>query len=258
MYVYLSKILPLLVMPVFVAILLLLAALVLLRLDLRKSAKVVLWFTIVMLWVTSTPIVANQLYGWIESTYPVRPLGGIPESDCIVVLGGAVGPPMPPRVDVELNEAVDRIYKAAQLHRAGKARVVIVTAGNQPWSASRWSEAELVRGLLVEWGVPEDAIVIEGSSRNTRENALYSKNVVDAYLCDQTLLVTSAAHMPRSVAAFASVGVDVIPVPTDIRVAKTAGVTFMDFLPSAEALEMTSAALREWIGRWYYEFKGWN
>ena len=30
------------------------------------------------------------------------------------------------------------------------------------------------------------------------------------------------------------------------------------FLPSAEALEMTSAALREWIGRWYYEFKGWN
>ena len=95
MYVYLSKILPLLVMPVFVAILLLLAALVLLRLDFKGIAKAVVWVTIAMLWVTSTPIVATQLYGWIESTYPVRPLEAIPESDCIVVLGGAVGPPMP-------------------------------------------------------------------------------------------------------------------------------------------------------------------
>ncbi len=54
----------------------------------------------------------------------------------MIVLGGALGAALPPRVDVEMNEAVDRIYKTAALYRAGKAPAVIVTGGNQPWSES--------------------------------------------------------------------------------------------------------------------------
>jgi uncharacterized SAM-binding protein YcdF (DUF218 family) len=257
-YVYLSKILPQLVMPISVTMGLVLLALILLRLDRRGPAVSVLWVAVGLLWISSMPITAGFLYGLVESRYPAQSMSGIPQSDCIVLLGGAVGPPVPPRVDVELNDTVDRVYKAAQLYRAGKARLIIVTAGNQPWSVSKWSEAELIGGLLMEWGVPENSIVLEGSSRNTRENALYSKDIVDAYQCDQTLLVTSAAHMPRSVAAFASVGISVTPVSTDFRVADGAGLTVMDFLPDAGALEMTSSAIRELIGRWYYKFKGWN
>ncbi len=46
------------------------------------------------------------------------------------------------------------------------------------------AEADLIRDLLMEWGVPKDAIFLEGSSRNTRENALYSKNILNAINCD--------------------------------------------------------------------------
>ena len=176
----------------------------------------------------------------------------------VVVLGGVVGPAVWPRVEVDFNEAVDRVYKAAQLARAGRGRTVIVSAGNQPWSASQWAEADLIRDLLVEWGVSKEAVFLEGSSRNTWENAVYSKNIINSIHCGSVLLVTSAAHMPRAVAAFKSAGVDVVPVSTDVRVTAGGGFAAVKLLPDARALAMTSEAIREWIGRKFYQLQGWN
>jgi uncharacterized SAM-binding protein YcdF (DUF218 family) len=110
----------------------------------------------------------------------------------------------------------------------------------------------------MKWGVPKDAIFLEGSSRNTRENALYSKNIIDSISCESPLLVTSAAHMSRAVAAFQSVGVQVTPVSTDVQVVDGGLPGVMEFVPSAGALAMTSEAIREWIGLKVYGFNGWN
>jgi uncharacterized SAM-binding protein YcdF (DUF218 family) len=64
--------------------------------------------------------------------------------------------------------------------------------------------------------------------------------------------------MPRSVAAFAKVGVKVFPVSVDIRVIEASGYSVFDFLPQAGALSMTTDAMREWLGRKVYEYRGWN
>ena len=109
----------------------------------------------------------------------------------------------------------------------------------------------------MEWGVPKDNIFLEGSSRNTRENAVYTRNLVDSINCGEVLLVTSAAHMPRAVAAFRAAGVGVTPVSTDVRVVKGQGMAPFALLPDARALAMTSGALREWIGQWVYSLQGW-
>ena len=194
MYVYLSKILPLFVMPVSVVLLLIVLALLMTRTGWLKTAKGLLAAAVVLLWASATPFVAESLYRALEADYPPKPLADIPAGDCIVVLGGVVGPAVWPRVEVELNEGVDRVYKAAQLVRAGRGDMVIVSAGNQPWSASQWTEADLIRDLLVEWGVSKEAVFLEGSSRNTWENAVYSKNLIDSIHCGSVLLVTSAAH----------------------------------------------------------------
>ena len=245
-------------MPLSVALLLLLVALILVRRDRKRTAAGFLALALVVLWVASMPLTANLLYRNIESPYLPVPLDQVPSGGCIIVLGGVLGAPLPPRVDIEFNDSIDRLYKTAQLYRAGKAPYVIVTGGNQPWSESGTVEAELIRDVLMEWGVPKDAIFLEGSSRNTRENALYSKNIIDAISCQSPLLVTSAAHMPRAVSAFGSVGVRVTPVSTDVRVAGKALPAVMDFLPDAGALAMTSDALREWIGQKVYAMQGWN
>ena len=257
-YVYLSKILPLFVMPVSVVLILLLLAFLFLQRDWKSTGVSLVLAAVVILWMSSTPLVATTLYRDLEARYPPLPLTKLPVGDCLVLLGGAVGPAMPPRVDIELNEAVDRVYKAAQVHRAGRAKFVIVTAGNQPWSESPWAEADLLRDLLMEWGVPKDAIFLEGSSRNTRENALYSKIMIDSMHCGTTLLVTSAAHMPRAVAAFQNAGVSVVAVATDVRVAGQGALSAVALLPSAGALAMTSDAIREWIGMWIYRLQGWS
>jgi uncharacterized SAM-binding protein YcdF (DUF218 family) len=257
-YVYLSKILPLFVMPVSVVLILMLMAFLFLQRDWKFTGISLLLAALVVLWTSSTPLVATTLYRDLEARYPPLPLAKLPVGNCLVLLGGAVQGALPPRVDIELNDPVDRVYKAAQLHRAGKAKFVIVTAGNQPWSESPWAEADLIRDLLVEWGVPKEAIFLEGSSRNTRENALYSKIMIDSMNCATPLLVTSAGHMPRAVAAFQSAGVSVVPVSTDVRVVAGGSQSAVMLLPNADALAMTSDAVREWIGMWVYRLQGWG
>ena len=258
MYVYLSKILPLFVMPVGLVLILLLVALFFVRRGMKRTATGLLLLAVGLLWLASTPFVAERLYQELESRYPPVPLADVPAGDCIVLLGGSVQAGLAPRVDIEFNESVDRVYQAAQLHRAGKSPYVVATAGNQPWSTLPWDEADLLRDLLIEWGVPQEAIFLEGSSRNTRENAVYSKHIIDSIKCETALLVTSAAHMPRAVAAFRAVGINVVPVSTDVRVTYNGGLSLLALLPDANALYMTSDAIREWIGQKVYAWQGWG
>jgi len=132
-YVYLSKILPLFVMPIGVTLFLVLVALILLRKGIVRTGSVFVLLSFIYLWVMATPIVGEGLYRRVESAYPPVLLDQIPESDCLIVLGGAVQAPAPPRIDIEFNDAVDRVHKAAELYREGKAPYVIVTGGIERW-----------------------------------------------------------------------------------------------------------------------------
>ena len=258
LYIYLSKILPLLVMPLGIAMELILIALLLLRFKKNRAAMVLTVSAFSVLWIASMPIVSHSLLGHLERDFPSIAMSEIPLDECIIVLGGAVQPPMPPRLDIDMNDGVDRVYKASQLYRAGKGRSIIVAGGNQPWSPFVQSEASAILELLVDWGVPASAIVPEGDSRNTRENALNSLEIIRDLGCSQPLLVTSAAHMTRSVATFKKLGVVVFPVSADVKVVSNPNFSVFDFLPDAGALATTSAVIREWIGRKVYQWRDWN
>ena len=258
MYIYLSKILPLLLLPIGIIFGLLIIALLLLWRRKRKTSAVFIILAMTLLWVSSMPIVADTFLGRMEQQFPAVSLSDIPASGCVVVLGGAVKPVLPPRVDIELSDSVDRIFKTASLYKAGKVQLIIVAGGNQPWSAFGQSEAEATSTLLVAMGVPDSAIMLDETSRNTRENAINAKTLLGEIDCERPLLVTSAAHMKRSVASFEKIGIDVFPVSSDVRVARTTTFKILDFLPHADALNMTTAAMREWIGQKVYQFRGWN
>ena len=258
MYVYASKILPLMVLPVGLVIELTFLAFLLLVAGKKKSSALLLLLAMVLLWTASMPYVADTLKGGLERAYPAVMMTEIPRSKCVVVLGGAVEPVRPPRVDIDLLDGADRVRKAAQLYNEGFASIVIVSGGNQPWSPFEESEAESIQTLLVERGVPAESIVLESDSRNTRENAFNSVALMEKLECGKPLLVTSAAHMKRAVAAFSRLRVEVFPVSTDVKVVDLPKLTVFDFLPDAEALHMTNDALREWIGQWVYKLNEWN
>ena len=168
--------------------------------------------------------------------------------DAVIVLGGIVDPAGSSHSgELELNEPVERILRAAELLKSGQARMVLLSGG-PPWPGVP-SEAESLAAWLGEQGIDADRIVVEGRSRNTRENAVESARIVTARGWKKLLLVTSAWHAPRALASFRAVGLepDVLPVDHHANDGSAEG-----FLPRAGALAVSTEMLRELVGRAVY------
>lgn len=254
----LSKTLPLFLMPVTVGLGLVLLALVFVIRSRRRPAISCLVSAVLILWIAGLPSFAAWILWSLERQYPPVEMGAIPAGDCIVILGGALGADVYPRVEVELTDAIDRVYQGAKLYRHQKGRTIVVAAGNQPWMEGQTPEAVRIRDLLVEWGVPATSIALDTTSRNTRENALNAATLIQANQCQSSLLVTSAWHMPRSVAAFRKADIAVFPVSVDVKLVQSLDGPFTQYVPRVDALVVSSDAFREWIGIWFYRWQGWN
>ena len=211
---------------------------------------------ILVLWVPSTSVVSNQLRGHLEARHPPIPVEALPAAEAIVVLGGAVSAPRPPRLHPDLNDAADRVWHAARLYRAGKAPVVVASGGTQPWRDQRFREAPAMQALLQDWGVPQDSVLLESRSANTYENASRTADLLRGRQIDCVLLVTSALHMRRALATFRTAGMPAIPAPTDVQVTEQRR-TVLDVMPDAGALAGSTAAIREYVGYFVYQWRGW-
>src|SRR3990172_8779662 len=213
MFVFLSKLVPVLFFPAGLAALLLLAAL------LSKNAisrRRLLLSAALLIWIFGNSWVSSALVRSLEWRY--LPQEVYPPVDAIVILGGGTMSLEYPRPTVEINGAGDRVLYGGQLFRQGLAPLIVVTGGNLPWSDNISDPAQDMRELLVEMGVPTEAILVEGDSDNTYENAVLTRELLEPLGIDSILLVTSAMHMPRSVPLFEKQGFDVIPAPTDFNV----------------------------------------
>ena len=257
MSLFLSKLLPVFVYPLGAALVLGVVAFILFVLRFRRSGLILLGVTLGGLWIVSTPIFANWLTARLEARYPAGAVESLPQAEAIILLGGFMDQPLPPRVYPELNEAADRLIGAWRLYRAEKAPMIVVSGGNLPWRARGSPEAELAANLLIELGLPPSAIVVETGSRNTYENAVNTAAIFEEKGWTRGLLVTSAVHMPRALAAFQMAGLDVVPVSADVQVRFPLFDSALDFLPDAEALERTTSAIKEIIGSAVYRARGW-
>ena len=109
--------------------------------------------------------------------------------------------------------------------------------------------------ILQVMGVPEDVIVTEEASRDTYENALYSRTVLESRGINRILLVTSAYHMRRAEAVFRAQGFEVIPSPTDYQ-RLVAPPLIPRWLPMVDDLDRTSRAIHEYVGYFSYSLRG--
>lgn len=255
---FLSQMAQLLLLPVNLAFWLICAAIVLLLLRKWRVAGKVLLAAAALVWVSALPLVGFGLLGALENPYRLVEGSETPSADCAVVLGGMVSKISENGENVVFNDAVARYEKALEIMRQGGARLLIVSSGGLPTGSAGLTEAEIVRNLLVAQGIDARRLIAETRSRNTRENALYSAEILAAEGCDAPLLITSALHMPRAEAAFRRVGVAVVPVATGFQSRPSDGWGLASLVPSLEALKATQSALREWMGRLAYWARGWN
>lgn len=192
--------------------------------------------------------VADRLIGGLEERHAIP---AHPEGDVVILLGGGVsgGAPDLTGRGFPADGMLPRVITAARLQR--KLGVPVVVSGGKVFEHLD-AEAPVVARVLADLGVPAEKIITEGNSRDTSENARYTKRILDEKGFRTPLLVTSAYHMPRSVALFAKAGVAATPVPAGFRTWKGKPYRWVDYLPSAGALLSSTTALREYLGLAYY------
>ncbi len=242
--------------PLSIALALIVLGMILCWFRRRTLALLCLGIAAAGLYLLATPAVAGWLMASLERGYEPEPLDSYPRADAIVVLGGGIMPPAPPQQRANLQDSVDRIRTGAQLYQAGKAPVVMTT-GSRPYRDIGPSAAEAAADLLVELGVPRDAITAPGRSTSTREDVLTITAVMQRRDIDSILLVTSAYHMRRAHATFEAVGIDPTPVPTDYISAEAQSDRVWYWLPDADAFNRSNKAWHEYGGLLYYRLRDW-
>jgi uncharacterized SAM-binding protein YcdF (DUF218 family) len=255
-FLFLSKFLDVLLAPLTWALLLLLAGALL-----RRRARIAWGLVLVAaveLVTFSLPPVADALMRFVEGSAP-RTLRDGETYDVVIVLGGV----MEARATWmdngrDLSGAAERLTRALELLREGRARQVLLSGGDVNPGPAGTSEAEELAAMLRAWGVEPDRIAVETSSRNTRENAVESARVVAEHGWRRLLLVTSAAHMPRALGCFHRVGLRPDALPVDYRAGAPGASDPSGWWPRSANLELSTEALRELAGRLVYRVRGYT
>lgn len=249
----LTKILPLIVYPLGLALLLFIAVTLSNIFGGRGKSAVAGLSGILILWVAAMPITTSFVMGSLENDFAYIPADQQQKADAIVVLGGFTINPDTANLGIEINDGIDRLFHGKRLFVAGKAPYMIL-AGGAP--RGHTAESKLMRQLLMELGVPAEAILTEGESRNTYQNARNLIPDLQKHGIDRVLLVTSAFHMRRAQAVFEKFNVNVIPAATDYQVGEP-DPSILDWLPDAEALMDTTRGIKEYLGWIVYSLRGW-
>ncbi len=163
-----------------------------------------------------------------------------------MVLGGAISPELSKeRGSIALNESAERMTIVAELARRYPAARIAFTGGNGNLRGGA-AEADFVLPLFESFGIARERVTLEAKSRNTAENARFTKELIQPKADERWLLVTSAYHMPRAIGLFRAAGFDVEAYPVDWRTGED-DVT-ASFSSLSAGLARTDAALREWVG----------
>ncbi len=190
----------------------------------------------------------------LENRFP-RP--ALPDRlDGIVVLGGAMDEVISAdRSLAQLAESGTRMTEAALLARRFPEARLVFTGGSGRISEHAETEADAARRFFLDQGLAPERMAFEDRSRNTWENAVMTRDLVQPMAGERWALVTSAFHMPRSVGIFRKVGFDVIPFPADYNTLRAR----VRLTPSYEAglgLHLLDRAVREYIGLAAYYLTG--
>jgi uncharacterized SAM-binding protein YcdF (DUF218 family) len=209
----------------------------------------------VITYVVCMPVWPTALLVWLEARHPPP---RIQESDrrddnVIIVLTGGWLRETPAGYEQKIGEAGwERTVAAVELWRRIGGRLLFAGAPKPGGSDSAAAAMARVARAL---GVPEENLLVEPASRNTRENLLFSQRLLGARP-GRLWLVTSAMHMPRSVAVAKVLGMDVVPFPCDYRADEVIDWTM--FVPANGARQGLEYALHEIAGIAAYRLRGWS
>jgi len=160
---------------------------------------------------------------------------------------------------INFSTSGDRLFQTLPLYYKGRIQKIIFTGGSGSIEFPEKREAIFVKKYLESIHVPDSSIVIESNSKNTYENAVFTKKILDSLdLKGPFLLVTSAYHMPRSMAVFKKAGYkNLTPYITNRASGKRRFTPDHLFIPNPDALFALQFLIHEWLGYAVYKIKGY-
>jgi uncharacterized SAM-binding protein YcdF (DUF218 family) len=210
-----------------------------------KRKQRLLLATLILFYVFSIPLFINLLArGW-----SVRPSVTNPNTiySSAIVLGGFTS--FDKHNHGYFNGACDRFIEAVRVLNTGCVKHILVSGGNGTLRQGTFKEATWVKTQLKLFKVPDSCILIEANSRNTIENAVFSRAVLQkAGLKPPYLLITSDFHMRRAMMIFQKKGLQVVPYPCDFTAGKVSGVSFSDLISDGSSFGLWSLYLKELVG----------
>jgi uncharacterized SAM-binding protein YcdF (DUF218 family) len=255
MFFVLAKILGFFALPSNFLISLGIVGILLLLTQYRRLASWLVVTSLVLIAIAGLSPLGNILILPLEQRFPPWDASRGPP-DGIVVLGGAISPDISAaRNMVALNGSATRITAAAELARRYPNARIIYTGGSNALLSDRIPEAPFAVRELEALGVAHDRITAEEQSRNTIENAVYSRLIAQPKPGEHWLLVTSAFHMPRAIAAFRAADFPVEAYPVDWRTRGPIDAT-SPFSSLSDGLGRTDIAVHEWLGLLAYRLAG--
>lgn len=246
MFFVLSKTVSLLLLPSNLIVLVGLIGLLLLATRFRRTGRGLAFTSLTMLLIAGLFPIGAVLSHVLESRFPPwDPSRGAP--DGIVVLAGAISPELSRDYGTPIvGGDAGRIIAIAKLVRAYPEARIIYSGGDGSLRGDGPVETRFLPPLLDDFGIARDRVTLEPRSRNTVENAVFSKEIAKPKLGERWLLVTSAQHMPRAIGCFRQAGFPVEAYP----VAWHTG-TSVDFSPGLNIggnLGRLDSVTHEWIG----------
>ena len=242
----LGKLLPLALLPLGLSLILLLVGLL-------GRWRWPLITALLLLWVFSLGLVSQGLWRWLEAPWTRKPAAAAPTADAIVVLSGGRHP-APGTARLSEWHDPDRFLAGLDLFRAGKAPRLLFTGGASPFRPGQRPEGQHYLQEAAQLGIPAAAMASTPPVQNTAEEAAAIARLLTPRA--PILLVTSAFHMRRAQRLFERQGLKVLPFPVDFQARGAwAGPLWRDptqWLPSAGAVDQSSRALRELLGRLIY------
>jgi uncharacterized SAM-binding protein YcdF (DUF218 family) len=246
MFFILSKTVSFIAVPSNLLVMIGLAGIALLLTRFVRAGRQLLVASVILIAAIGVLPVGNALILPLEERFPPwHPKQGTPAG--IIVIGGVINPERSQaRGHTSLDDSAERVTVAVELARQYPIARIVFSGGNADLFSGP-SEADFAGRFFESLGVPRNRITVETQSRNTAENAVFTKRLIAPKPDERWLLVTSAIHMPRAIGAFRQAGFPVEAYPVNYQ---TDG--WQDLWKFSGALmggiNKTDKAVHEWLG----------
>jgi len=256
MFFYISKIGWFLFQPSSVILLLLVFGVALLWTRFARAGRRIVLLGVLLFAVAGLSPLGHAVMLPLEERFPPADLKTGPEPTGIIVLGG--GQDMlvsAARGRPALTEAGERFVEAAALMRRFHDAKLVFTGGSGGILYDRASESEGAAAVFASLGIEKKRLILEGRARDTYENALFTKKLLNPAAGQRWIVVTSANHMPRTMGVFRKVGFTVEPWPVDYRTRGREDLWRFFSKPSS-GMRRLDLAMRQWVGLLAYRLTG--